>query len=73
MVNAILNELVTVDVQGLFSYLARQKKNGKKSMHEYEEDVIRQSPNWARRPADVCRPALFHRLCQTAGLLMQKT
>lgn len=42
-------------------------------MHEYEEDVIRQFPNWARGPADVRRPALFHLLCQTTGLLMQKT
>lgn len=32
-------------------------------MHEYELDAIRQSSTRARRPADVCRRALFHLLC----------
>lgn len=48
-------------------------KKRQKCIHEYEEDVIRQSPKWGRWLADVQRPALFHRLCQTAELLMQKT
>lgn len=70
MVNLFGTELVLVDVQGPFSFPAKQNRE---KMHEYEEDVIRQSPNWARRPADVRRPALFHPLCQSPELLMQNT
>lgn len=41
VVNSFGKELVILDVQGPFSFLARQKQG--KKMYEYEEEVIRRA------------------------------